>query len=70
MNARELKDAILNRRGFLKTSSAGLAAAGIALSQANPDKAYTFQQPGRTRADRKGKAGSDRFQHLADSGYL
>ena len=38
MNAKELKDAILNRRGFIKTSSVGLAAAGMAIGQANPDK--------------------------------
>src|ERR1035441_5643824 len=37
MNPRELRDAILNRRGFFKTTGAGLAAAGMARGdQANP----------------------------------
>jgi hypothetical protein len=37
MNKRELNDAILNRRGFFKTTGAGLATAGLALGdQANP----------------------------------
>src|ERR1039458_5341965 len=37
MNARELRDAILNRRGFFKTTGAGLAAAGMASGgQASP----------------------------------
>jgi len=37
MNARELKDAILNRRGFLQAGGAGLAAAGMALGQAGTE---------------------------------
>jgi hypothetical protein len=37
MNARELRDAILNRRGFFKTTGASLAAAGMASGgQASP----------------------------------
>src|ERR1039458_3004870 len=37
MNARELRDAILNRREFFKTTGAGLAAAGMASGgQASP----------------------------------
>jgi Xylose isomerase-like TIM barrel len=39
MNARELNDAILNRRGFIKAGSAGVAVAGMAMAQASPDKA-------------------------------
>ena len=39
MNARELTQAILNRRGFFKTTSAGLAAAGMAMGgQATPNQ--------------------------------
>src|SRR5580698_8322677 len=38
MNARELNDAILNRRGFIKASSAGVAVAGMAMGQVSPDK--------------------------------
>jgi hypothetical protein len=39
MNAQEMNEAILSRRGFIATSGAGLAAAGMAMGQATPDKA-------------------------------